>query len=172
MLFVFVLIPIILYVSVIHVFIQVHGRRGCVWCPHRLLPNPPQVVQDIFYHFVDMAFVNAFLLHKALCKAKGQPPMTQKAFRENLAVQLNQLGSQRDTPELSGPPWPREKLDMPVFMGSDRTVGRLKCCVCNSKIPDKCTMWDKALCFVTQRHCFKQWHDENLSQWTLNTCND
>ncbi|KAF3849503.1 hypothetical protein F7725_019222 [Dissostichus mawsoni] len=42
-----------------------------------------------FYHFMDIAVVNSFLLYKELYKRRGDParakPLTQKSFREQLA---------------------------------------------------------------------------------------
>lgn len=119
--------------------------------------------KTFFYHFVDIAVVNAFVLHKELCKTKGHVPMTQKAFRETLAEQLMLLGSSSGTTRRSQEPsWPRDQQHRLVFIGLDRTSDRLKCRVCRAKTPVKCSTCDKALCFVLQRDCYNKWHDENM----------
>lgn len=56
--------------------------------------------KTLFYHFIDIATVNAFILHKEMCKLQNKPVVTQKIFREQLILSLAQIGS---TPCRSGP---------------------------------------------------------------------
>ncbi|KAK5935679.1 hypothetical protein CgunFtcFv8_021021 [Champsocephalus gunnari] len=56
--------------------------------------------KTLFYHFVDIATVNAFILHKGMCKLQNRPMLKQKNFREQLIVALAEIGS---TPRRSGP---------------------------------------------------------------------
>lgn len=126
---------------------------------YQVLHKTRKWYKTFFYHFVDMAVVNAFLLHRELCRAQSRAPMTQKAFRESLAEQLRILGSHRETPgsslELPDPSKEQHRL---VYIGSDRTDSRLKCRLCHAKTAVKCSTCDKALCFVPQRDCYNTWH--------------
>lgn len=56
--------------------------------------------KTLFFHFVDIATVNAFILHKELCKLQNRPELPQKTFREQLIVSLADIGS---TPRRSAP---------------------------------------------------------------------
>ncbi|KAK9542336.1 hypothetical protein VZT92_000207 [Zoarces viviparus] len=56
--------------------------------------------KTLFYHFVDIATVNAFILHKGMCRLQNRPVLTQKNFREQLILSLAEIGS---TPRRSGP---------------------------------------------------------------------
>ncbi|KAM7405757.1 hypothetical protein PAMP_000184 [Pampus punctatissimus] len=56
--------------------------------------------KTLFYHFVDIATVNAFILHKEMCKLQNRPLLTQKKFREQLILSLAEIGS---TPRRSAP---------------------------------------------------------------------
>lgn len=49
--------------------------------------------KTLFFHFVDIATVNAFILHKELCKLQNRPELPQKTFREQLIVSLADIGS-------------------------------------------------------------------------------
>ncbi|KAJ8262339.1 hypothetical protein GJAV_G00165330 [Gymnothorax javanicus] len=44
--------------------------------------------KTLFFHFVDIAVVNAFLLHKDLAEKQNTSPVSQKVFREELCLQL------------------------------------------------------------------------------------
>ncbi|XP_055074466.1 piggyBac transposable element-derived protein 4 [Misgurnus anguillicaudatus] len=114
--------------------------------------------RSFFYHFVDIAVVNAFILHKHVAKSKNQKPMTQKEFREALVSELAEteplpLPSQvrKDAPK---------NLHLPKYISGDSTVGRRSCRVCHSKTPVKCVSCDASLCLVSTRNCFTIWHKE------------
>lgn len=51
--------------------------------------------KTFFFHFVDIAAVNSYLLHKELFKLRSDPtqtkPFTRKAFKEQLAQEMLEL---------------------------------------------------------------------------------
>lgn len=57
--------------------------------------------RTFFYHFVDIAIVNAFILQRQMACMKNQKPLTQKQFRERLVEELTVL-ARADVP--SSPP--------------------------------------------------------------------
>ncbi|KAJ8272697.1 hypothetical protein GJAV_G00092360 [Gymnothorax javanicus] len=44
--------------------------------------------RTLFFHFMDIADTNSFLLHKELCGEKKNEPMMHRAFLEELTAQL------------------------------------------------------------------------------------
>ncbi|KAJ8367578.1 hypothetical protein AAFF_G00314670 [Aldrovandia affinis] len=119
--------------------------------------------KTFFYHFMDIAIVNAFLLQKDIAKAKGRVPLRQKAFREALAKELAEVGS-HSTARPVPPPAPRGAHHRPVHLTGDSTAGRLRCRQCQGKTPVKCSSCDVPLCFVPTRDCYNAWHvAKNLS---------
>lgn len=126
---------------------------------YQVLHKPRKWYKTFFYHIVDIAVVNAFLLHKELCRAQSRAPMNLKSFRESLAEQLMVLGSHRETPGSSLKPPNRSKEQHRLaYISSDRTDGRLKCRLCHAKTAVKCSTCDTPLCFVPQRDCYNTWH--------------
>ena len=124
---------------------------------YKVLQKTQRWYKTLFYHFMDIAIVNAFLLQKDLAIGKGEVPLHQKAFRETLAVELAEAGSSSTaTPE--PPPAPRGAHHRPVYISGHSTAGRLKCRQCHAKTPVKCSTCDIPLCFVAGRDCYNDWH--------------
>lgn len=147
--------------------------------------------KTLFFHFVDIATVNAFILHKESCRLQGQTPLTQKGFREQLIVSLVDIGSK---PARLGPrtfPFPSFPPSSPVLPSSSSatlsvpgvvpghlpsyfvehmsdicpryraTAGRRSCVLCKRKSPVYCRVCRKALCFTATRNCYYDWHTAN-----------
>ncbi|XP_041649204.1 piggyBac transposable element-derived protein 4-like [Cheilinus undulatus] len=131
---------------------------------YKVLHKTRKWYKTFFYYFLDIATVNAFILHKELAMGKGEKPLTQKAFRETLAEQLAQVGSA--PPSTPAPPAPAPAPatsdtwhHKPVYIAGDSSKGRLKCRQCHSKTPVKCRSCNIPLCFVANRDCYNAWHD-------------
>lgn len=123
---------------------------------YKVLHKNQKWYKAFFYQFVEIAIVNAFLLHKDVCKAQGKAPMKQVAFRETLSKQLQQAGSQS-----SSTPEPSKAPHLPYFVSGERAGGGLKCQKCHAETAVKCSLCDSPLCLELRRNCFAEWHFEN-----------
>ncbi|KAG7219363.1 hypothetical protein INR49_019095 [Caranx melampygus] len=121
--------------------------------------------KTFFYHFVDIAVVNSFLLHMELFKIRQDPaqtkPLTQKTFRERLAKEMLEFaeGSEATTP----PPPPT--TCMPAFFNREETRARKHCKRCYDagtprvKTAVFCRRCKVPLCLSSKKNCFQLWHD-------------
>ncbi|KAJ0050803.1 hypothetical protein NL108_006161 [Boleophthalmus pectinirostris] len=115
--------------------------------------------KTFFYHYVDIAVVNAFILYKENCTSKGEIPMAQKAFRETLVLELAKAGAIKPQQDDESQVERHHRL-VHIIPSGDKTQGRLKCRKCHSKTPVKCFTCDVPLCFQPQRDCYNDWHTE------------
>lgn len=115
--------------------------------------------RTFFYHFVDIAIVNAFLVHREMACAKNQKPMTQKQFREKLIEELAGLVLPDFPPSPPSPP--QDTLHLPGHFASDSTKGRRQCSVCGQKTPVYCKTCLVTMCFQPKRDCFSAWHNQH-----------
>ncbi|XP_035281193.1 piggyBac transposable element-derived protein 4-like isoform X1 [Anguilla anguilla] len=138
--------------------------------------------KTLFLHFVDIAVVNAFLLHKDLAETQKTTPLSQKVFREQLCLQLVDFGEDgpapAQAPEQSLPVKAKrakekkvQKSCIPVCIteGQDihyslkATKGRKYCVLCSKEKNGLQTIWkceacNVALCLIPDRNCFRDWH--------------
>lgn len=52
----------------------------------------PKWYKKLFYHFVDIAVVNSFILHKEMALEKRRKPLAQRLYGEVLCMQLADCG--------------------------------------------------------------------------------
>uniref|UniRef100_A0A8C2CBJ6 PiggyBac transposable element-derived protein domain-containing protein n=1 Tax=Cyprinus carpio TaxID=7962 RepID=A0A8C2CBJ6_CYPCA len=122
---------------------------------YNILQKTTKWYKTFFFHFLDIAVVNSFILHQELAKAQNKVPLYHKLFRETLVSELA-----RSSPPAS--PAQTERC-YPEYFGSDATHGRRVCVMCKIqgnkvKTPIYCSHCKVALCFVSSRNCFKKWH--------------
>nr|XP_046250932.1 piggyBac transposable element-derived protein 4 [Scatophagus argus] len=96
---------------------------------YNVLHKTQKWYKTLFFHFVDIATVNAFILHKEMCKLQNRSPLSQKNFREQLIQSLAEIGStpRRSAPHnfhassstVPPPPPPSSSTEVPAAMASD-----------------------------------------------------
>ncbi|XP_067283804.1 piggyBac transposable element-derived protein 4-like isoform X2 [Pseudorasbora parva] len=119
---------------------------------YKVIRKTQKWYHTFFYHFLDIAIMNAFLLYKHITKDKGEVPMHQKAFRETLIDELAAAAG------AGLPPTPHRAHHKPAHISGDSTTGRLRCRHCQAKTPVKCSSCDVPLCFLPSRDCYNAWH--------------
>ncbi|XP_073682906.1 uncharacterized protein [Garra rufa] len=59
---------------------------------YNVLHKTTKWYKTFFFHFLDIAVVNSFILHQELAKAERKTPLTHKMFRETLVSELARAG--------------------------------------------------------------------------------
>ncbi|XP_041664718.1 piggyBac transposable element-derived protein 4-like [Cheilinus undulatus] len=119
--------------------------------------------RTLFYHFLDIAATNSYILYKEYCQEKKKQPKTHRAYLEKLTAQL--CGVSVDVPA------PRKQNDHVPVPTSEQvetskraSYGRKSCVHCRQtkktiqSTPWKCKACDVALCIIANRNCFEAWH--------------
>lgn len=144
---------------------------------YNVLHKTKKWYKTFFFHFIDIAVVNSFILHQQLSKSQNKSPLTQKEYRETLVSELVRIGTLPNSspaPETSTSCDPEPSTTevssknepcWPEYYGSDATSGRRVCVFCKLsglkvKTPVYCSKCSVALCFVPTRNCFRKWHTE------------
>ncbi|CAM4569416.1 unnamed protein product [Leuciscus chuanchicus] len=108
---------------------------------YKVLHKTRKWYRTFFFHFVDIAVVNALILHQHLARARNEKPLTQKEFRETLVLELAGLESRTAASQASN-----DACHNLTYITDDSTAGRRKCKLCLQKTPVMC-----ALCFLPKR---------------------
>ncbi|XP_016360078.1 piggyBac transposable element-derived protein 4-like isoform X4 [Sinocyclocheilus anshuiensis] len=146
---------------------------------YRVLHKPKQWYQCVFYHLLDIAVENAFILHELAAKRKKQKTLTRKTFFEMLVLELTEMDAENrfesasvssapissspSAPVSAPPSSPESSLPegthRPKHFKPDSALGRRKCKLCHLKTPVMCVTCEVPLCFQPKRDCFNQWHE-------------
>ena len=126
--------------------------------------------KTLFLHFIDVAIVNSFLIHKAI---GGE--LNHKMFRVNLARSLLSASEMQvnPSPGQGRPPKSDVRAEhCPVAISNEgldqkstkASLGRKNCKLCydlnekQMKTPWKCSKCLIPLCLQLDRNCFQKWH--------------
>ncbi|XP_046679337.1 piggyBac transposable element-derived protein 2-like [Homalodisca vitripennis] len=129
----------------------------------------------LLYHLVDMAVVNAWILHSSM---QEENKVSQKEFRTELAVTLCSIGmketpkrgrpsSSQNDPEVKKrmkassaprPPFPvvKDRTDHWPIWDDKRNRCKMDNCKGNTNV--KCSKCNLNLCFHSKKNCFKAYH--------------
>ncbi|XP_041858737.1 piggyBac transposable element-derived protein 4-like [Melanotaenia boesemani] len=119
-----------------------------------------------FCHFVDIAAINSYLLHKELFQFRQESnlikPLTNKTFREQLVKEMLEFAE--SSSDILQPLFPN--TCMPAFYDSEETRARKHCKRClkagipRVKTAVYCRKCLVPLCLSSKKNCFQMWHDE------------
>ncbi|XP_071377159.1 piggyBac transposable element-derived protein 4-like [Centroberyx affinis] len=126
--------------------------------------NTDRWYRTLFYHFVDIATANAYILHREQCARREENPTSPLDFLEHLTAELCGVKPGNRTK----PTGNLECAPVTIAQTSDKSMkasaGRLRCINCGSKTPWKCRFCGVPLCLIPDRNCFVDWHDFILSK--------
>ena len=127
--------------------------------------------KTFFYHFIDIAVVNAFILQKEMAKSCGQPPISQLAFRQLLIQELasyNKSTAAPSVPSTSVHSAPTSSVHLPRFISAGMSASGQKghsretsLCPLSQEMPHHHTTCSVSLCFTAERDCCGPWHQQH-----------
>ncbi|KAK7175582.1 hypothetical protein R3I93_002491 [Phoxinus phoxinus] len=119
--------------------------------------------RTLFFHFLDIAATNSYLLHKEVCAERQQQPMTHRAFLEELTAQLcgvtvSVLPTQQQSNHVPVPTSDQTEASKKASYGRRQCVNCKQTKQVKQATPWKCKACDVALCVIPDRNCFEAWH--------------
>ncbi len=119
-----------------------------------------------FYHFLDIAVVNSFIIHQHLAALQNKRAKKQREFREALVCELADWMPPPAPPAAPAPsaaPGSHHSAQhRPKHIAQSKRASRRKCRACHKKTPVICSACNVSLCFLPHRDCFNNWHDTNI----------
>lgn len=111
---------------------------------YNVLHKTTKWYKTFFFHFVDIAVVNSFILYQHLLTIQNKSPVNQKDFRERLVSELVKNNTQPKPSSAKAPstpkpsrsvqkepePKPEEEQWLSDYFWSDGASGRRACVVC------------------------------------------
>ena len=142
---------------------------------HNILRKTVRYWKTLFYHLVDVAAVNAYLLYNYTASMSGIKTITENDFKDHLVLRIiESYGKLQRRPLLGRPPRAPERIKhgsciYPLKERSQRQYCRIK--GVQNWTQRKCPDCDfhPALCQVQERDCHSEWHkpafDEQRCCW-------
>ena len=139
---------------------------------HNVLRRTVRFWKTLFYHLVDVAVVNSFILYNLLAVQAGQRPISENDFRDKLVLQiLHTYG--REKQENEKRPGRPPRTEYRVKHGSKlfpvQSKARCQFCRMNGqtnwtqrKCPD--CQFLPALCQTSERDCHSSWHEPSFDE--------
>lgn len=112
-----------------------------------------------FFHFLDIAVVNSFIIHQQLAALQNKRAKNQREFQEALACELADW--MPSAASSAAPASHHSVHHRPKHIAQSKHASRRKCKSCHKKTPVICSACNVALCFLPHRDCFNNWHDKN-----------
>uniref|UniRef100_A0A8C6WQU9 PiggyBac transposable element-derived protein domain-containing protein n=1 Tax=Neogobius melanostomus TaxID=47308 RepID=A0A8C6WQU9_9GOBI len=123
-------------------------------CYYNVLLKTKKWYRTFFYHFVDVAVVNAHILYNHSHKDKR---MTQREFRDALVQELADNGSGATSKRAPEHPESATRTHKAMFLSKGQVIRR-SCTFCHRSTPVLWETCDVPLCFLPQRNCYTLWH--------------
>ena len=127
--------------------------------------------RKLFLSFLDIAAMNAYIIHNELASQRQQEALTHKAFMKELTAQLcgvSKKTSHKETPNTQVScdhvPVPVTSQSSDVRRKRATPDQRQTCQLCRMnngkqyKTSWKCQVCDVSLCLQLDRNCFEEWH--------------
>lgn len=84
---------------------------------YNILQKTKKWYRTLFYHFIDIGIVNAFIVHKDIASERNEALMNQSDFRWELIDQLAAAGT--PTTVLQPLPAPTAGMHLPTYIGTN-----------------------------------------------------
>lgn len=108
--------------------------------------------RTIFFHFVDIAVVNTYIIHQQLAAMQNKRAKTQSEFWEALVQELVDW-----VPPHAAPASHLSAGHTPKHI-TPSSKCKQRCRMCHQKTPVICCRCDVPLCFLPKRECFSRCH--------------
>ena len=146
---------------------------------HNVLRKTVRYWKTLFYHMVDIAAVNAFIIYNYTASLRGIKTITENDFRDQLVLQMiNVYGKNcREKVPLGRHPQSEERIKHGSFVFPIEQRARCQYCYLRGEVnwtQRKCKdcNFQPALCQVQGRDCHLNWHkpsfDEKRNKWFQN----